>query len=71
MRVLRVDVRDRERIDLALANQVRAFLLAVGKWIEGHCWTLLLSEVTGQWSLDLEGQPVLTDVSLPEIAEAM
>jgi hypothetical protein len=71
MRVLRVDARDRERVDVALAKQVRAFLLKVGKWVEGRGWTLLWSEVTGQWSLDIEGEPVLTDVGLVEIAEAM
>jgi hypothetical protein len=71
MRVLRVDARDRERADATLTNQVKVFLSKFGKWVEGHAWTLLLSELTRQWSLDIEGEPVLTDVSLAEIAEAM
>ena len=71
MKVLRVDARDRERADVALANQVRAFLLNVGKPTESRDWTLLISEVTRRWSLNIQGEPVLTDVNLAEIAEAM
>ena len=71
MKILRVDARGCERADAALANPVKAFLLAVGKWVEDRRWTLLWSEVTRQWSLDMEGEPVLTGVGLAEIAEAI
>lgn len=71
MKVLRIDARDGERADAALANQVRAFLLKLGKWIEGGGWTLLWSELTRQWSLDIEGEPVLTDVSLAELVQQL
>ena len=71
MTIVRVDARDREVTDWGMETTVRLFFQRVGKWIEDRSFKVLFHDSTGLWSLDIEDEPVLTDVGLREIAQAL
>lgn len=69
MRVLEVTEDGRELARPAL--QLELLLQRVGKPVLDRSWTLLRSRVTGLWSMDIDGDPVLTDVPLGELLDAI